>query len=356
MSRFFLNICAFVLIIAFVGCGEANNKTIDLAYKVADRNADSALNMLKPLIWYKLNEKEQAKYALVYTIALDKNGFDVDNDSLLAIAYSYYKDRCNDSMYAKCLYYVGKYYMLNDSTEKAIECFAKSAKSAKETDDKITQCMALEKLSKERCRYSPMEALKEAKMADSLYATLPHHSMVNNVYHKLNMSMAYLIADSTKKAASVCRQALSMAYSTRDSVVIAIALQDMSTILREKGNMPKALDFAKKACQYADKPDKTNMTNLAWAYLASDSLNECNSILDSVKSGNSQWLYTYFYIKHLLALKKHDYQHASQYADTLSYYIEKIYGEELADKEKYYHSYVNAQYEREKSEDMLELL
>ena len=54
--------------------------------------------------------------------AQGKSGLDVDNDSLLRTAYTYYSAKPNDSLYAKCQYYMGKYYMLNDSSEKALPC------------------------------------------------------------------------------------------------------------------------------------------------------------------------------------------------------------------------------------------
>ena len=39
------------------------------------------------------SQAEQARDALLRTIALDKSGVDVDNDSLLRIAYNYYQSR-----------------------------------------------------------------------------------------------------------------------------------------------------------------------------------------------------------------------------------------------------------------------
>lgn len=117
-------------VILVTGCKETHNKGIDLAYRLAPTAPDSALAILDSIDHAKLSKAEMARYALVYTIAQDKSGLDVDNDSLLRTAYTYYNSRDDDSLYAKCEYYMGKYYMLNNSTELAVDCLQKSANAS----------------------------------------------------------------------------------------------------------------------------------------------------------------------------------------------------------------------------------
>ena len=76
-------------------------------------------------------------------MAQDKSGIDVDNDSLLRNAYNWYNGKPADSLYAKCEYYMGKYYALNDSSEKALRCFSNSVKAAKRQNDYYTQSRLL---------------------------------------------------------------------------------------------------------------------------------------------------------------------------------------------------------------------
>ena len=61
----------------------------------------------------KLTKPEKARFALVYMIAQDKSGLDVDNDSFLRIPYTYYNNKEDDSLYAKCMNYMGKCYQIN---------------------------------------------------------------------------------------------------------------------------------------------------------------------------------------------------------------------------------------------------
>lgn len=110
-------ILLLVLAVFFAAsCKETHNRAIDLAYHLTSTAPDSALSVLNGVNQKKLSKAEMARYALVYTIAQDKSGLDVDNDSLLRTAYTYYNNREDDSLYAKCEYYMGKYYLLNDST------------------------------------------------------------------------------------------------------------------------------------------------------------------------------------------------------------------------------------------------
>ena len=74
-------------------CKETHNKAIDLAYQLTTTAPDSALSVLNGVDQAKLGKAEMARYALVYTIAQDKSGLDVDNDSLLRTAYTYYNKR-----------------------------------------------------------------------------------------------------------------------------------------------------------------------------------------------------------------------------------------------------------------------
>ena len=85
---------------------------------LAEKKPDSALALLKKVDQTKLSEKAVALYSIAYTMAQDKSGIDVDNDSLLRNAYNWYNGKPADSLYAKCEYYMGKYYALNDSSEK----------------------------------------------------------------------------------------------------------------------------------------------------------------------------------------------------------------------------------------------
>lgn len=105
-------------------------------------------------------------------MAQDKSGLDVDNDSLIRCAYTYYNSTPNDSLYDKCQYYMGKYYALNDSTEKALDCFNKAITSAQKTKDRRIEAMALLQSSVICREYAPCKAVKQAISVVEIYNTI----------------------------------------------------------------------------------------------------------------------------------------------------------------------------------------
>ena len=338
------------------GCKETHNKAIDLAYHLTATAPDSALSVLNGVDQAKLGKAEMARYALVYTIAQDKSGLDVDNDSLLRTAYTYYNNREQDSLYAKCEYYMGKYYMLNDSTELAMDCLQKAADVSEKNGDRYTQCMALEKYSRVLRQTNPRKAVEVARHAETTYSSTPEASKSNIVYTKLNVSMCLLFADSVNEAEKKCKEAMSVAYEVKDSGILSDVYQDMASVLAEKKNYKESLWYSYQSCKLDNADQSSKMLNLAWSYLNADSIKQCNALLNTIQTENLSELYTAYYIRHLAAIKEHDYSKAVSLADSAYHYIEEMYGKELNDKEKYYKSLVAAQYEKGISEGRANLL
>ncbi|GJG38915.1 hypothetical protein PRLR5107_17490 [Prevotella lacticifex] len=338
------------------GCKETHNRAIDLAYHLTATAPDSALSVLNGVDQAKLGKAEMARYALVYTIAQDKSGQDVDNDSLLRTAYTYYNNREQDSLYSKCEYYMGKYYMLNDSTEQANDCLQKAADVAEKQGDKYTQCLALEKLSKVLGNSNPRAAVLVARKADRIYSGLPNATNINKAYFRLQVTDALLLADSLDLTEEECVAAIKLTKLTGDSICISDAYQDMASILSQKKDYKGSLWCSRQSCELSNNNDVSKLLNLAWAYLDADSLERCKVFMNKIKVDKPNDLYIYYYIRHLAATKEHDYSNAVSFADSAYHYIEEMYGNELNDKEKYYTSLVTAQYEKGISEEKANLL
>lgn len=334
------------LLLACVGCGERHCEEIDEAYRLAGTHPSRALDILGRVNQRGLSEGERARYALVYTLALDKSGLDVDKDSLLRQAYDYYRERPEDSLYAKCQYYMGKYYMLNDSSERANVCLQRSAEMAEKQGDKYTQSLALEKLSKLFYDTDPQMALLYARKSDSVYCSLPDTTIPNKIYGKLNICEALLFADSLQAAMRVCEKAVDMALEYGDSMIISDVFQDMSSVLSKQGNHQETLEFSKKTSAYAGGDDVSKLINLAWAYMEVDSLKACERVANRINATNAADLYTKYYILHVAFMKGRDYEKARRYADSAYHYIETMYGEQLQKQELYYDSLVKVQREK----------
>lgn len=96
-----------LLTLTVVSCDVRHEGRIDSAYHMVDVNPDSAISILDRINQKKLSKTERARFALVYTIAQDKSGLDVDDDSLLSIAYDHYRKYEGDTLFSKCMYYMG---------------------------------------------------------------------------------------------------------------------------------------------------------------------------------------------------------------------------------------------------------
>ena len=97
---------------------------------------DSALNLLKGIAQTELQTQEhRARYALLYSQALDKNYIDLTSDSLINIAVDYYKDR--DDVRAKFLsyYYQGRIYTNANNLTQATLAYLEAEQLVDELGD-----------------------------------------------------------------------------------------------------------------------------------------------------------------------------------------------------------------------------
>ena len=340
---FLFSLIACIMVLA--GCGDRHSKAIDTAYAIVNDSPDSALSILDHLNEHGLANNEKARYALVYTMAQDKSGLDVDNDSLLRTAYTYYCSKHKDSLYAKCQYYMGKYYMLNDSSEKAVACLQKAADAAEKQRDKYTLCLILEKLSKVIRQTNPLKAVEVAGLVEKTYASLSDASPYNIIYSKLSVCEALLFADSLQMAGKKSEEALAIAIKLKDSNVLSDVYQDMSAIERQRQDYRMCLYFSKASFNYCSSFDISKALNLATAYLDADSLSSCNTLLDSIHTDNAEYKYIIFNVRHLASIKEHDYKGARNNADSAYYHLEKMYEKQLSRKQVYYNSLVKSKYE-----------
>lgn len=101
---FFLLVSALVL-----SCSQSGiNQKLDSAEQCMNDAPEKALSILDNISQDALNtNEEKARYALLKSMALDKNYIDVQNDSLISIAVNYYSQRDDSDKKMKAYYYNG---------------------------------------------------------------------------------------------------------------------------------------------------------------------------------------------------------------------------------------------------------
>lgn len=332
----------FLFVVSFMACSDKQGKQISAVIPIAENKPDSALSILNKIDQAKLSDKDLALYSLVYTMAQDKSGLDVDNDSLLRNAYNWYKDKPTDTLYAKCEYYMGKFYSLNDSSEKALVCFSNCIRTAKKQNDFYTQSMALFESSHIIREYNPDLAIHYAKDVIIKYNNVKSGPIINRVYGLLNLAECYSYKDGgIAQSISITKQAIRIARKENDTLAISNSYQDLSAFYGVMGLKDSSLYAAKLAFKYKDSLDASAVLSLAWAFVDVDSLQESISLIKRIpRQEYPRYGSVIFSLLQSIALKKRDFVGVSAYKDSLVYALESEIAANSKAKNIYYNNLI----------------
>lgn len=111
-----------------VSCGHDDTETCLTSSELnMEDNPELSLKILKAINTLELTtERQQARYSLLYSIALDKNLIDITSDSIIAPAVKYYeKHGCRNYRFI-CHYYEARVYENAGDLDKALLCISKA--------------------------------------------------------------------------------------------------------------------------------------------------------------------------------------------------------------------------------------
>lgn len=136
----------YISIIILVGCIVSCNshsvhwETIIGVETYIEENPDSALTILENIDMQALQGKEEeAKYALLYSMALDKNYIDKTDFKVLQPAIDYYIDNGNATDKLRTYYYQGRIYHNQGMEARAMECYVNAIENGEFSDDILTK-------------------------------------------------------------------------------------------------------------------------------------------------------------------------------------------------------------------------
>lgn len=101
------------LIIAVAGCGGSQgiSDSLDIAERIIEDRPDSALIVINSIDTSDLKKKSQkARYALLKSMALDKNYVDTTTFDILQPAIDYYLEKGTPDEKLRTYYYQGRIY------------------------------------------------------------------------------------------------------------------------------------------------------------------------------------------------------------------------------------------------------
>lgn len=351
----FYVIWAFMMTLVLVSCYQSHKKELDLAYALAASKPDSALAFLTHIDQRKLSEGEMAKYALTYYMAQDKSGLDVDNDSLIRIAYDWYGEHQDDSLYASSLYYMGKYFLLNDSMEQAKACLEKSYSISDCLQDMSLKCLALDKLIEVEEQLAPDKALKYAKTLVKMYDSMPDVSIYNKVAAHLRLGENFFSVDSLRQALEEEKKAYQLAKQVGDKNLLSYVRQNLASTFEEMGEKDSCLCYARLAYDLNAANRFSYLLTFASAYISVDSINQAFRLLRQATPKTPEEHYSVFYMQSQAAMKAQDYKSVKSFSDSAYHYLEEMYRTALQGKSVYYTSFLKKESERAKMQGKAEM-
>lgn len=127
MKHFTYGVLTLTMLILAIGCSDATkpSRTLARAEALVVEKPDSALCLLRTLEETPpRNRAERARYALLRTEAAERAGLDMDNDSMLRIAWSYYKTHPNEIRgFCKTRFYQGRSRLRQGDKPGALRLF-----------------------------------------------------------------------------------------------------------------------------------------------------------------------------------------------------------------------------------------
>ena len=348
-------ILAYVMTSVFVSCYQSHKKELDLAYVLAESKPDSALTFLNHIDQVKLSDEEMAKYALTYYMAQDKSGLDVDNDSLIRIAYDWYGEHQDDSLYATALYYMGKYFLLNDSMEQAKACLEKSYSLSDSLHNMSLKCLALDKLIEVEEQLAPYKALNDAKALVKMYDSMPNVTIYNKVAAHLRLGENFCSVDSLSQALKEEKKAYSLAMSVGDNGLLSYVSQDLASTFEYMGEKDSCLFYAQQTYRLKEVDRFSCQLMLASAYISVDSIKQAFAILNQATPKTAEDRYSVFYTRSQAATKVQDYKTAKTFSDSACCYLQEMYRTASKAKISYYSSFLEKESERAKMQGKAEM-
>lgn len=345
----------FVMLSVLVSCYQSHKRELDLAYTLAESKPDSALPFLNRINQGKLSDKDMAKYALIYYMAQDKSGLDVDNDSLIRIAYDWYEGHQEDSLYVLCLNYMGTFYLLVDSMEQAKSCLEKAYFISDSLHEMNVKHLVLDKLIEVEEQLEPYKALRYAKDLVKMYDSMANVTIYNKVAARLRLGENFFYVDSLQHALEEERKAYRMAMKAGDSNLLSYVRQNLASTFEEMGEKDSCLYYARLAYDLNAANRFSCLLTLASAYISVDSINQAFRLLKQTTPKTAEDRYSVFYIQSQAAMKAHDFKSAKSFSDSAYHYLEDMYRIALQGKTAYYTSFLKKESERAKMQGKAEM-
>lgn len=116
---------------------------LDTADSLMEQRPDSALALLRRIDTLRLTSRhDRARYAMLLSMALNKNYIDLKDFHVLQPAIDYYEEHGTPTEQMRTFYYQGRIYDNAGNMSKALQTFLKALEKGKESNDTLTRARA----------------------------------------------------------------------------------------------------------------------------------------------------------------------------------------------------------------------
>ena len=342
----------WLFVIALSACNDSSkDTTIHQAEMLMQEQPDSALRVLQTINRHSLRGKTLARYALIYSIAQDKSGLDVTNDSLLRIAHEYYSQHPEDSLYARSQYYMGLYLCLTAQTDSAYSCLIKAKTVSEEEKDYYTAYLATDRLRRIAEVSDTALCLSLSKEAYRLYQKQCANNPVNEVYLLIGIGDGYYRCNNPDSAIHYYILALDKARVTGDSIAISSVYQNLSRYLLFDKQPEIALDYAKQAYNYRGYLDRNLAILFVQCYIKNGKYDTARQYIDALPAEESKEnKIIRISLQHALSVETGEADAAQDYYDSACNVAADMYLSTLKEKLELHDQIMHEELERQRAE------
>ena len=220
----YLSVFTLVSLFVFGSCSHAPTaEELNKAEQLMTEAPDSAERILNAIPRRNLKSRAQkARFALLYSQAMDKCYIDTDNDSLISVAVKYYSKRGSDHEKALAYYYESVMYRNAKNTDAQVESLVKSQKYAENITDHFLNGLIYSKLGQiYYAQYQISEA--EELFRKSVNAFEQAHHLKNKMTSLQNLGNALNQLNKKDEYIAVTKEALNIAKElNRDATALAL--------------------------------------------------------------------------------------------------------------------------------------
>ena len=226
----YLSVFTLVSLFVFGSCSHAPTaEELNKAEQLMTEAPDSAEKILNAIPRRNLKSRAQkARFALLYSQAMDKCYIDTDNDSLISVAVKYYSKRGSDHEKALAYYYESVMYRNAKNTDAQVASLVKAQKYAENTEDPYLKGLIYSKLG--QLYYAQFQFSESAELFRN---AVDAFDKANNIKNKMislsNLSNALYFLNRKDEYVTVTEEALNTAKALDDNTYVVPLENDLLT-------------------------------------------------------------------------------------------------------------------------------